>query len=49
MILGDGTLGQMMEPVDLDATPSRFYADKPWAARGTDNKRKKNIVETLLS
>ena len=47
MILGDGTLGQMMEPVDLDAIPEPIYADKPWAARGTDNKRKKNIVETL--
>ena len=47
MILGDGTLGQMMEPVDLDAIPEPIYADKPWAARGTDNKRKKNVVETL--
>ena len=36
MILGDGTLGQMMEPVDLDAIPEPIYADKPWAARGTD-------------
>lgn len=47
MILGDGTLGQMMEPVDLDAILEPIYADKPWAARGTDNKRKKNVVETL--
>ena len=47
MILGDGTLGQMMEPVDLDAIPEPIYADKPWAAIGTDNKRKKNVVETL--
>ena len=36
-----------MEPVDLDAIPEPIYADKPWAARGTDNKRNKNVVETL--
>lgn len=48
MILGDGTLGQMMEPVDFDSLPEPVFAEKPWAATGTDNKREKNVVETLF-
>lgn len=48
MILGDGTLGQMMEPVDFDIVPEPVYAERPWAANGTDNKREKNVVETLF-
>lgn len=47
MILGDGTLGQMMEPVDLDAIPQPVFAEKEWAATGTHNERDKNVVETL--
>ncbi len=48
MILGDGTLGQMMEPVDFDSIPEPVYADKPWAANGSDKKRPKNVVKTLF-
>lgn len=47
MILGDGTLGQMMEPVDLDEIPEPVFANKEWAATGSDMKREKNVVETL--
>lgn len=48
MIIGDGMLGQMMEPVtfaeekSLDELP-----EKPWATTGTGMKRKKNIVNSL--
>jgi 2-oxoglutarate ferredoxin oxidoreductase subunit alpha len=48
MILGDGTLGQMMEPVDFDLIPEPVYAEKPWATNGTENKRKKNVTMTLF-
>ncbi|MCD8181312.1 MAG: 3-methyl-2-oxobutanoate dehydrogenase subunit VorB [Firmicutes bacterium] len=48
MLLGDGTLGQMMEPVDFDSIPEPVYAEKPWAATGTENKRGKNVIETLF-
>lgn len=48
MILGDGTLGQMMEPVDFDTIPEPVFAEKTWAADGTDNKREKRVVETLF-
>lgn len=46
MILADGTMGQMMEPVSLEfGEPKKF--DKPWATTGTQMKRKHNIVNSL--
>ena len=46
MILGDGMLGQMMEPVEL---PELAYAPKPkpWAADGTRGTRPRNIINSL--
>jgi len=46
MILADGTMGQMMEPVVLpEETVSSV--EKPWALTGTKNKREHNIVNSL--
>lgn len=47
MILGDGTIGQMMEPVDFDEIPEPVFAEKSWATTGTNNERKANCVKTL--
>jgi 2-oxoglutarate ferredoxin oxidoreductase subunit alpha len=47
MMLADGALGQMMEPVDLSNIGTKELPDKPWAACGHQNKRKKNIVNSL--
>jgi 2-oxoglutarate ferredoxin oxidoreductase subunit alpha len=47
MILGDGMLGQMMEPVSLPEEKSG-KTDKPWAADGHRNKRKKNVINSLF-
>lgn len=47
MILGDGTLGQMMEPVDFDSVPAPADIKKDWATDGTDMKREHNIVNSL--
>ncbi|MBP5184018.1 MAG: 3-methyl-2-oxobutanoate dehydrogenase subunit VorB [Lachnospiraceae bacterium] len=52
MILSDGMLGQMMEPVTLPDPEKPFdreanIASKPWATNGTRGKRKKNIVNSL--
>ncbi|MDR1689907.1 MAG: 3-methyl-2-oxobutanoate dehydrogenase subunit VorB [Clostridiales bacterium] len=47
MILGDGILGQMMEPAIIDASGNTGAAQKPWALTGTGGKRKKNIVNSL--
>ena len=46
MILADGTMGQMMEPVELDfeTTPA---PEKPWATNGTKMQRKHNIINSL--
>lgn len=46
MILADGTMGQMMEPVslDFDIKPAE---DKPWATTGTKMEREHNIVNSL--
>ena len=49
MILADGALGQMMEPVDFDVAlaDKREVPEKTWATCGHENKRKKNIVNSL--
>jgi len=46
MILADGTMGQMMEPVSLDMGEITNY-DKSWAVTGTKGERKHNIVNSL--
>ena len=46
MLLADGTVGQMMEPVSLPET-SEPTVKKPWAVTGTGMKRKHNIVNSL--
>lgn len=47
MLLGDGTVGQMMEPVDFDEIPAPVFAEKPWSVTGTQGKRGQNCVKTL--
>ncbi len=47
MLLADGTMGQMMEPVSLDASEVK-KCDKPWALTGTKGERKPNIVNSLF-
>ena len=46
MLLADGTMGQMMEPVSLDIPEQASY-EKPWALTGTKMQRKHNIVNSL--
>lgn len=46
MILADGTMGQMMEPVSLDFDIKEAPA-KPWATTGTKMEREHNIVNSL--
>lgn len=53
MILADGLLGQMMEPVsfpegaEVDFSAIGADESKPWAATGHGNKRKKNVINSL--
>ena len=47
MILADGTMGQMMEPVALDDLVVTPAPAKPWATTGTKMQRAHNIVNSL--
>jgi len=47
MILSDGLLGQMMEPVIMDETKKVDVPEKPWAVSGHGDKRKRNVVNSL--
>ncbi len=47
MILADGMLGQMMEPVELPEASEKAAVDKPWATNGHGHKRGHNIVNSL--
>ena len=46
MILADGTIGQMMEPISFEDVEVEHY-DKPWALTGTEGQRRHNIVNSL--
>ena len=46
MILADGTIGQMMEPITFEDTEAAVY-EKPWALTGTEGKRTHNVVNSL--
>lgn len=49
MILADGLLGQMMEPVTFKVGEIQHHdaSEKPWATNGHGNKRGHNIVNSL--
>lgn len=47
MVVGDGMIGQMMEPVEFKETPKRELPPKDWATVGTNGEREPNIVNSL--
>ena len=48
MVLGDGMLGQMMEPVSFGGYQSRTPSPKDWAATGKTADREPNIINSLF-
>jgi 2-oxoglutarate ferredoxin oxidoreductase subunit alpha len=50
MVLGDGLIGQMMEPVEFrgDRKPIKALAPKTWAATGCPGNRPTNIINSLF-
>ena len=46
MLLADGTMGQMMEPVELPEENCNTV-EKPWAVTGTKMQREHNIINSL--
>lgn len=47
LILSDGLMGQMMEPVAFPDNPQVKTYEKPWAANGHGGKRPHNVVNSL--
>ena len=47
MLLGDGMIGQMMEPVEFKEPPKRDLPPKDWATDGTGGTRAPNIINSL--
>ncbi len=48
MIAADGIIGQMMEPVEFSYKSKYRLEEKSWATVGTKEKRKPNIINSLL-
>ncbi|HZK29339.1 MAG TPA: 3-methyl-2-oxobutanoate dehydrogenase subunit VorB, partial [Clostridia bacterium] len=48
MMLLDGMIGQMMEPVEWKHTPAADLPEKTWATTGTEGKRPPNIINSLF-
>ncbi len=50
MVLGDGLIGQMMEPVEFadGRVPCKELPPKDWAATGCDGSRPTNIINSLF-
>ena len=47
MILGDGALGQMMEPVEFKESSAK-PPEKPWAATGLRGRKDHNVINSLF-
>ncbi len=48
LVLGDGMIGQMMEPVEFTEVKKRNLPEKTWATVGTKGKRKPNVINSLF-
>lgn len=47
IVVGDGMIGQMMEPVEFHDVKRDNIPEKTWATVGTKGKRKPNIINSL--
>ena len=48
MVMGDGMLGQMMEPVEFADVEERELPVKEWAANGLGDRKKHNVINSLF-
>jgi len=48
MVIGDGMIGQMMEPIEFREIPKMELPEKPWATTGTGGTRKANVINSLF-
>lgn len=47
MVMGDGMLGQMMEPVEFKEREKKELPEKHWAANGLKGRNKHNVINSL--
>lgn len=47
LIVGDGMIGQMMEPVEFRTPKKRSLPEKTWAAKGFDGTRDRAVINSL--
>lgn len=47
MVMGDGMLGQMMEPVEFKERAPKSLPEKTWAADGLNGRAKHNVINSL--
>lgn len=47
MVMGDGMLGQMMEPVEFKERPIKKLPNKDWVANGLMGRKEHNIINSL--
>lgn len=47
MIMGDGMLGQMMEPIEFKERVKRELPEKTWAANGLKGRKAHNVINSL--
>ncbi|MBU3142739.1 3-methyl-2-oxobutanoate dehydrogenase subunit VorB [Clostridium sp. CF012] len=47
MVMGDGMLGQMMEPVEFKEREQKILPEKTWAASGLKGRKKHNVINSL--
>lgn len=47
MIMGDGMLGQMMEPVEFKERKPKTLPEKTWAANGLNGRKIHNVINSL--
>lgn len=48
MVMGDGMLGQMMEPVEFKESSKRELPEKTWAANGLKGRTEHNVINSLF-
>lgn len=47
MVMGDGMLGQMMEPVEFKERAPKKLPEKTWAANGLGGRKQHNVINSL--
>jgi len=47
MVISDGVMGQMMEPVEITKEEKKLLPEKPWAACGMRGRAKKNLINSV--